>query len=355
MNRLWVRLSLMMGGVVFLVFFIQFLSIVIEDEHRTPPVIAQNGEPISKFDEAPPDEITRRLFLWMAFSVGVGLMGGVIISRVISAPVSDLVKAARRIGQGELGIRVPARGSREIIELAETFNKMAADLQRSETLRNNLMADVSHELRTPLTVLEGNLRAAMDHVYTLDEAEIANLYGQTRHLIRLVNDLREIALAETNQLPLEKQPTDLNVLLTETCQALEPLAIEKEVRLVDETPQLPEISVDPARLRQVFFNLLYNALRHTPAGGEIIVSGALQDNEIQLGFTDNGDGLEPEQLAMVFERFYRGDRSRSRDTGGTGLGLAIVKAIVTSHGGRIEAISEGKGLGCTFRFALPLT
>jgi signal transduction histidine kinase len=355
MNRLWVRLSLMMGGVVFLVFFIQFLSIVIEDEHRVPPAIAQNGEPISQFDEAPPDEITRRLFLWMVFSVGVGLAGGVIISRVISAPVSDLVKAAQNISQGKLGIRVPTRGSREIIELTETFNKMAADLQRSETLRNNLMADVSHELRTPLTVLEGNLRAAMDHVYTLDEAEIANLYGQTRHLIRLVNDLREIALAETNQLPLEKQPTDLNALLTETCQALEPLATEKEVRFVDKTPDLPEISVDPARLRQVFFNLLYNALRHTPAGGEIIVSGALQDHEIQLGFTDNGDGLEPEQLAMVFERFYRGDRSRSRDTGGTGLGLAIVKAIITSHGGRVEAFSKGKGLGCTFRFALPLT
>ena len=146
-------------------------------------------------------------------------------------------------------MRVKPHGSQEMVELAGTFNKMAADLQHAETLRNNLMADVSHELRTPLTVLEGNLRAALDHVYALDEAEIANLYGQTRHLIRLVNDLRELALAENHQLPLERQPTDLNALVAETLQALEPLAAEKGVRLADQhgrccrnSPSIPSAS-----------------------------------------------------------------------------------------------------------------
>ena len=290
----------------------------------------------------------------MGFSIAVGLAGGVVISRVISSPISELAKAAHRIGRGDLDVRVPVRGTSEIVELAETFNRMAVDLQRAETLRSNLMADVSHELRTPLTVLEGNLRAALDHIYDLDEAEIANLHSQTHHLIRLVNDLRELALAETNQLPLEKQPTDLNALLADTLLALEPLAEEKGVRIMNQLPPLPHILADPARLRQVFFNLLTNSLRHTPSDGVIILTGLSGSKEVRLDVTDSGEGLEPEQILSVFDRFYRGDRSRSRDTGGTGLGLAIVKAIIAEHGGRVEATSPGKGKGCCFSLHLPV-
>ncbi len=353
MNRLWVRLSLMMSAVLFLVFFIQFLSIVLEpgrpvgDLRPTRPGIQNAGE-------APSDEITRRLFLWMGFSIAVGLAGGVVISRVISSPISDLAKAAHRIGRGDLDVRVPVRGTSEMVELAETFNRMAVDLQRAETLRSNLMADVSHELRTPLTVLEGNLRAALDHIYDLDEAGIANLHSQTHHLIRLVNDLRELSLAETNQLPLEKQPTNLNAILTDTLLALEPLAEEKGVHILNQLPPLPHIPGDPARLRQVFFNLLTNSLRHTPSGGVIILTGLSGSQEVRLDITDSGEGLEPEQILAVFDRFYRGDRSRSRDTGGTGLGLAIVKAIIAEHGGRVEASSKGKGMGCCFSLHLPV-
>ncbi len=251
-------------------------------------------------------EIAGRLVNFMLLSVVVGLGAGVVIGRIVSAPINDLAKAAHRVGQGDLGVRVKPHGSREMVELAGTFNKMAADLQHAETLRNNLMADVSHELRTPLTVLEGNLRADLDHVYALDEAEIANLYGQTRHLIRLVNDLRELSLAENHQLPLEKQPTDLNALVAETLQALEPLAAERGVTLADRTEKLPEVIVDPIRIRQVLFNLLSNALRHTPAGGEIRVNGTCSAGEVRLSVQDTGEGLEPEQLAAVFDRFYRG-------------------------------------------------
>ena len=273
MNRLWVRLSVMIAGVLLFVFFVQFLGILLPDADGRPPIEA--GAPQGQqFDgEPPPAEIARRLLNFAVFSVVVGLVGGVVIARVISAPVSDLAKATRRVGEGELDARVTARGSRELIELAETFNKMAADLQNAETLRNNLMADVSHELRTPLTVLEGNFRAALDDVYALDEADIANLYGQTRHLIRLVNDLRELALAESHQLPLDKQPADLNALVTEILQALEPFAAEKGVELADRMEALPQVTIDTVRIRQVLFNLVTNALRHTPAGGEIVVSG----------------------------------------------------------------------------------
>ncbi len=345
MNRLWVRLSLMISGVLFLMFFLQFLNITLEQAGQKPDL---DGPP-----DAPPAEIQNRLLGFMLFSVVVGTAGGIVIGRVTSAPITRIAQAAHRLGQGELEVRVPVRGSQEIRELAETFNKMAAELQHAEQLRNNLMADVSHELRTPLTVLEGNLRAALDRVVPLDEAEIANLYNQTRHLTRLVNDLRELSLAESGQLPLEKVPTDLKALAAETIQALEPLAAEKNVTLVEAMPQLAEVRLDPFRVRQVLFNLLTNALRHTPEGGQITLSGQTGDGWILLSVRDTGEGLEAEQLAAVFDRFYRGDKSRSRETGGTGLGLAIVKAIVEEHGGRVEARSAGKGQGSEFVVRLP--
>jgi signal transduction histidine kinase len=358
MNRLWFRLSLMIAGVLFFVFFLQFLSIMMSSDIGQPSGITEQPGAGRPLDDGGPmaagrAEIARRLVNFMILSIAVGLGAGIVIARIVSAPINDLALAAHRVGQGELGVRVKPHGSREMVELADTFNKMAADLQHAEVLRNNLMADVSHELRTPLTVLEGNLRAALDHVYALDEAEIANLYGQTRHLIRLVSDLRELALAENHQLPLERQPTDLNALVADTLQAIEPLAAEKDVRLANQTALQPELTVDPIRIRQVLFNLLSNALRHTPAGGEISVSGAREEGEVRLTVRDTGEGLEPDQLAAVFDRFYRTDRSRSRDTGGTGLGLAIVKAIVEAHDGRVEVHSEGRGQGSTFTVVLP--
>ncbi len=356
MNRLWVRIGLMIAGVLFLVFFLQFASIMLSPAGGLPPSPVAPGQ-TAGHAEGPGnetrDEITRRLVNFMLLSAAVGLAGGGLIGRIVSAPITDLVRVARRVGSGELGARVKPRGSLEMVELGSTFNQMAADLQRAESVRSDLMADVSHELRTPLTVLEGNLRAALDHVYTLDESEIANLYSQTRHLIRLVNDLRELSLGESRQLPLQKQASSLADLVAETLQALEPFAAEKGIALVDRCSGLPELEVDPGRIRQVLFNLLTNALRHTDAGGEVWVSSAVSTSEVRLTVADTGEGLEPDQLAAAFDRFYRADRSRSRETGGTGLGLAIVKVIVEAHGGRVEAASAGKGRGSQFSVILP--
>jgi two-component system sensor histidine kinase BaeS len=342
MSRLWVRLSLMISGVLLLVFLLQFTELMLT-RHR-----AEDPYP-------PPStaEIKLRLYRFMALSVVVGLAAGFGIGHLVSSPISALARAARQVGSGQLRARVPVQGSREMRDLAETFNKMAAALQRAEAARNNLMADVSHELRTPLTVLEANLRAALDRVQVLDEAGIANLYSQSRHLIRLVNDLRELSLAETGKLTLEKTPTDLRLLVQETVQALEPFAIEKQVQILAEVPALVSAQIDPLRIRQVLFNLLSNALRHTPPGGSIRILGSVDSVGIKLVFEDTGEGLTAEQLDSVFNRFYRADKSRSRETGGTGLGLAIVKAIVEAHGGTVSASSRGKDQGCCFTLCFP--
>ena len=347
MNRLWVRLSALISGTLFLVFFIQFLSITVDQ--AGPPAGALNDGDFRGPDRA---EIARRLGNFALLSAGIGLGSGILIARLISKPVSDLADAARRIGLGEHGARIPARGSREIVELTDAFNKMAGDLERAETLRNNLMADVSHELRTPLTVLEGNLRGALDHVLVLDDAGVANLYGQTHHLIRLVGDLRELALAETAQLKLDFQPTDLGALVDETLLALDPMAAEKGVALSARMAEMLPARIDAGRIRQALINLISNALRHTPEGGKIVVRGEARLGELRLSVEDSGDGLRPEQLERVFDRFYRADESRSRETGGTGLGLAIVKAIAEAHGGRVEARSDGPGKGCAFTLVI---
>jgi signal transduction histidine kinase len=344
MNRLWVRFSLLIGGVLFGVFFMQFLAIAVPH--------AAGWEPPH---DGPPDaEIARRLLDFMALSAVVGLASGVLIARVVSAPVSAMARAAREIGLGDLTIAVPVRGSQELRELAQTFNTMAADLRCAAQARRNLMGDIAHELRTPLAVLEGNLRAALDEVTSLDAAAIAHLYSQTRHLTRLVNDLRELALAESRALPLDRQPTDVAELIAESVQALAPLAEETRVALTSACAALPLVPADPGRLRQVLFNLLTNALRHTPPGGSVTVRATSDGAQVRLEVRDSGEGLSPEQLEVVFERFYRADSSRSRETGGSGLGLAIVRALCEAHGGGVQASSAGKGRGSTFTVTLPV-
>ncbi|HHJ05965.1 MAG TPA: HAMP domain-containing protein, partial [Anaerolineae bacterium] len=285
----------------------------------------------------------------------LGLALGIWMSRSLTAPLSQLTEAAKAIGAQDLSRRVEIKGSREIKELAQTLNQMAANLEQAEHLRRNMMADVSHELRTPLTVLEGNLRAALDRVYHLNEEDMAQLYTQTHHLTLLVNDLRELSLAEAKKLPLDFQETNIAQLVRETAALFKPLAQEKDISLTYRLPDnLPPIQVDPARIRQALHNLLANALRHTPPGGNIAIAVEIQDKTLSIAIEDNGAGIAPEHLNQVFERFYRADPARARSTGGAGLGLAIVKAIVEAHHGRVSVSSKGSGQGSAFTIYLPL-
>jgi signal transduction histidine kinase len=222
MRALWVRISLLISSLLFAgILATAVLGFVFRGDPGAGAAAPGQG------DVATVTSFTLRLAGVVTFVSIIGVAVGVLVSRTISAPITQLARAAQRIGRGDLHTRVAIGGSQELIELAHAFNTMAGDLQRAETLRANLMADVSHELRTPLTALEGNLRAALDRVYALDEAEIANLYSQTRHLIRLVNDLRELALADAHQLPLDKQPTNLGTLVEETLQVFAPLIEER--------------------------------------------------------------------------------------------------------------------------------
>ncbi len=298
------------------------------------------------------DQVNRALLLAGALAGALSILLGLGLSRGLAAPLARLTSAARRIAGGDLGQRVPETGSTEVAALGQAFNQMAADLEKAEELRRNLVADLAHELRTPLSVIQGNLRAILDGVYPLEQAEIATLYDETLLLNRLVDDLRELALAEAGQLRLERRPVAPADLVSRAMESARVQAAAKGIALQADLPEdLPLVDVDPQRIGQVLGNLLNNALVHTPSGGEIIVTARLRESEVEFGVRDTGEGIASEDLPYVFERFYRAGRARA--TGGTGLGLAIAKQLVEAHGGRIEVESE-IGRGTQFTFTLPV-
>ena len=310
-------------------------------------------------DHPPPSPFVRILgnaLLTIAAVGGVGgILFGVVMSRALAAPLNNLAQAARAIGARNLSRRVEEKGSDELLAVARAFNEMASDLEQGEQLRRNLLADVAHELRTPISVLQANLRAILDEVYPLDQTEIAHLYEQTRFLGHLVDDLHLLAQAEARQLPLLRQETNLAQLVKTTVDNFRPAAEAKDVTLQTQLSlNSAIIEVDAARVAQVLQNLLANALRHTPAGGTITVSVQPEGEAIAFSVADTGEGIPPEHLPHIFDRFYRTDSARSRDRGGAGLGLAIARAMVEAHGGQIKAASQGRpGQGSKFTVCFP--
>lgn len=290
-------------------------------------------------------------------AVGLGLSFGLLMSRMLSTPLSVLARTARAFAAHDWSQRVPLQGKSavaEVAEVANAFNDMADELQRAEIQRRNMMADIAHELRTPLAVIQSNLNALLDGVYPLEMNEIATLYDETRLLARLVDDLRELTLAEARQLPLNVQPVDggnlLRIMATKFTVAADAQSITV---LVDVPATLPAVRADADRLAQVLQNLVTNALRHTPDGGQITLAArvAAKPDVVEFSVSDTGEGIPSDALPLVFERFYRADKSRARRSGGTGLGLTIAKTLIQAMDGAI-GVESTPGQGSRFWFTL---
>ena len=274
------------------------------------------------------------------------------LSAAIAGPVSRLAAAAHRIALGHYAERVPA-GEGELGELAGSFNAMTVSLEATEHRRLQLVGDVAHELRTPLSTLDGYLEGLEDGVIAPTPETWQLLRGETARLTRLVDDLQELWRAEARQLPLKLAPVDASAVAREVVARLAPQAEAKQITI--ETRPLPELTVqaDRERLDQIVSNYLSNAIRYSPAGSSVTVSGDDRDGTVEIAVRDRGPGLTPEQRAHVFERFYRTDPSRSRALGGSGIGLAIARALAEAMGGEVRAESDGPGRGSTFTVALP--
>ncbi len=356
MNRLWVRLSLAFAGVIIVVSLVAGMGAYMTArdyfgaDSEAPPEIQAYFEQTRR-DGAPFNALPMIIVVTV---VAVG--AGVWMSRSLSAPLREMEEAAGAIGRQELSTRLSPRGSQEMVAVGSSFNDMAAQLEQAETLRQNLLGDVAHELRHPIHVLQGNLQAMLDDVYPLNKEEIARLLDQARLLTALVDDLRLLAQAEAHRLRLEKSATDMAALVKDATADFKPLTAAKEIEMrVELLGAMPVMEVDPGRMRQVFGNLLGNALLHTPEGGAITVCAEQKGSAFFVSVADTGSGIAADDLPHVFDRFYRADPSRSRDSGGSGLGLAIAQAIVAEHGGEITASSAGPGQGSTLVICLPKT
>ncbi len=321
-------------------------------------MLIQQSSAATAFDAAQQDFLERvnwSILLAGVAAAAIAVVLGFILFRQMTAPLDALAVASSRIAAGDLSARIPHPADDEIGQVGSAFNAMADSLSKSEAARRNMIADIAHELRNPLGVIQGQLEGMIDGVFPTTPAQIASIHDETLLLTRLVDDLRDLALADAGQLRISRQPTDLCALIEKTVAAFAPQAAEKNIALKTElAPALPAVSIDAQRIAQVLRNLIGNALRHTPEGGVIRVQCSVnsEPSAVQIKVTDNGAGIPSEDLPFVFERFWRGDKSRTRAGGGAGLGLAIAKQLVSAHGGTMGVESEA-GRGATFWFTLP--
>lgn len=275
------------------------------------------------------------------------------LSNRISRPLSELTVATQQIAEGAYGKRVEITGYQEVERLGAAFNTLSQNLSRNETLRKNMIADISHELRTPLAAQRGYLEALDDGVMGFDREALEVLARNNLLLSRLVEDLRQLALADAGQLELHLRPLDIGQTLREAAEDFAHASQEGGVGVALSISRgLPELKGDPERLSQVISNLLQNALAHSPRGGSITLEAKREGEEVVVSVSDQGPGIDREELPMIFERFYRTDRSRTRESGGSGLGLSIARSLVDAQGGRMWAESEC-GKGTTILFTLP--
>ncbi|PZC47047.1 MAG: two-component system, OmpR family, sensor kinase [Chloroflexi bacterium] len=356
---------------------------VIGDSHRLfgrPPfepryifeqlALESQGQQVGSFSVAesiapglPPEPVVsglvsrlNRSILWTGLIAGAA---GVVLvsftSRRVLSPVQSLTSAARALGQGDLSQRIAEGGPREVKEMAQVFNGMAENLQRAEQHRRNLIADVAHELRTPLSNIQGYLEAMKDGLLQPDGTTIDVIHQQVLHLADLLEDLRLLVHLEAGDLRLQIEPDSLGNALQRSVEAFRARADAKGVALSLELPEdLPLVSMDRTRLSQVVGNLLDNGIVHTLAGGQVTASAEVGEGLVTVSVADTGEGISPENLAMVFERFYRVDQSRTRSTGGAGLGLTIARQLVMAHGSDIR-VESTVGVGTTFSFDLHIS
>jgi two-component system, OmpR family, sensor histidine kinase BaeS len=297
--------------------------------------------------------INQDLLVGALGAVALSLLLGLFFSSTLTRPLKDLINATRDVAQGNLEREVPVRSKDELGELTKSFNKMSSQLKQSRDLRRNMTADIAHELRTPLSIILGHTEALSEGKLAPSPETFDIVYDEAKRLSLLVEDLRTLSLSEAGELTLTFQPVSPTDLIDRVSGAYLPKMRTANISLETEADSsLPDVNADSYRIVQVFGNLMENALRYTPAGGRIKLSARSLSDGIEFCVQDSGPGIPEVDLPHIFDRFYRGDKSRSREDGGSGLGLAISKSIIQAHGGQIwaeSALSEGT----TIVFVLP--
>ncbi len=299
----------------------------------------------------------------LVFAAGMAMTLGFFLAGALTRRIQLLEAASHKLAQGDLSARIPVQGRDEIASLTAAFNRMAGELQATdqkqrevERLRSDLIAWVGHDLQTPLASIRAILEALADGVIadpTSVQRYLQTAQRDVRSLSLLIDDLFQMAQLDAGGLQLDRSPNSLSDLISDTLESFTELAARQKLTLQGRAAlDVDPVSIDAARIGRVLNNLVGNALRHTPPGGLVEVGAERDGPRVKVVVSDNGDGISPEDLPHVFERFYRGEKSRSRMTGGAGLGLAIARGIVEAHGGEIR-VESAPAVGTRFTFWLP--
>jgi signal transduction histidine kinase len=300
-----------------------------------------------------------RHFWWQLLAAGavaaaIALLLARWLARGMTQPLREMAEAARKMETGDYSERVHTRSRDEVGQLAEAFNRMSAELDGVERLRRDLVANVSHELKTPIAAIRAHLENLLDGVEEPDPKTIQIMLTQSERLGRLVEQLLDLSRLDSGEVPLHREQVSVAPLVSRVVSEISVSRQAADVAIERAIPEdLPPLDADEERLHQVLFNLVDNAVRFTPPGGEVTIAADRRNGSVEISVADTGVGIPGEHLPKLFERFYRVDPARSREDGGTGIGLAIARSVVEAHGGHIKAESV-PGRGSVFSFDLPV-
>ena len=325
------------------------------DMTRLPAAVRSDPALLTALHASFQAAIDELLAIGSAAAILVAGVLSIFTSRRIVRPIQAMMQASQRIAGGDYRHRVEVPGQDELGVLARAFNQMSETLERTEQRRLEAIGDLAHELRTPLSSIKSMMEGLVDGVLAAESATFLGVQREVARLQRLVHDLEELARVEADQSPLDRRSVNIASLIHAAADRLQPQFEDKDVCLyIEARNDLPPVQADVGRLLQVLLNLLGNALRYTPSGGQVTVSVGREGQQMVLRVHDTGIGIAAEHLPFLYERFYRVDKSRTSASGGSGIGLTIARHLVEAHGGHIWATSPGPGQGSTFSFTLPL-
>ncbi len=360
MRKLWRRLDVRLFASYALVAIVVVAALAItvgliapsrfDDELRS---IAGTESNESESHSVFVDALRSSLPIALMVSLAAAAIVSALVTRKILLPVRRVRDATRRLAAGHYDERVAEPGELELAELARDVNRLAIELETTERRRTRLISEVAHEMRTPLTTIEGYVEGILDGIFEPTEQVLVAVGEEASRLQRLATDLAELSRAEEGALGLTLHEVDLADLASACAERLRPQFDGKGVALTMRAEARETVDVDPDRITQVLTNLLGNALTYTPAGGNVVVAASRRGDVAEVAVTDDGIGLEPDQLDSVFDRFYR-VQGPTRPAGGSGIGLTIARGIAHAHHGEIAASSSGAGSGSTFTLTLPI-
>jgi histidine kinase len=327
-------------------------------------LIESEGRALEEHDLNLYDNFRSAIYESLIFAIPISLLSAIAISLFFSRefvrPIRDLSIISRKISEGKYSQRIllpkeiTVAEMDEVKQLAISFNHMASKLEQTENLRKKLIGDVSHELRTPISLIKASMEGLIDGIIPPSNKTFFQVQVEADRLTKLVNDLQELSIIESGAYKLNKEKYDINNVISTVISNLAPQYSKKGIQIITNLEKSKaDIYIDIDRIKQVLTNILANAYQYSQKGGTVKITSAEKDNLFTVTISDTGSGISREYLPHIFTRFYRADKSRSRNSGGSGIGLTIAKQLVQAHGGKIWAESQGEDLGTTVSFTIP--